>query len=292
MAEVSRIPIFADVSTGEQAAVAAAAEQLSGVLGQPVDCIFPDSLETAATDGPCILVTSLVADVEGPDAPWPETEARLRARYEALCQDPARVVFVCTVFRHVGRDLPPVEAKRRRVLIRRLNRLALELSRELGVMVADIDRDLSDIGGLAFETDYRLLGAYAPAAAGKSIALAIAHVGLDEFASFAAQEAVLEQLRAYQPPQAADTGPALLKTGGYLRTVRANKRVQTVEYADEPVDDDLAASQFKRLLSGGLSVKDVTALFRKAVATRGLKQSISLVFTGLWRVAGGRLARR
>jgi hypothetical protein len=290
MTQAVRIPVFAEGTGAERAAVAAAGTLLAEALGLEVECAFPGDL--AAVDGPAILVTVLSDAAERADEPWPQTEARLRARYEVLSQDPARAVFICTIFRHVGHDLPPDEAKRRRVRIRRLNLLALELSRELGVMVADVDRDLSDIGGLAFATDYRLAGPYAVHAAGRCIAMAIAHVGLDEFASIAAQDTALERLRAYQPPRAADAGPAPLKLGGYVRTVRANQRVQTVEYAEAPVDDELAATQFKRLLGGRIGVKDAAALLRKAVATRGVKQSATLVFNGLWRMAGGRLARR
>lgn len=293
MPDVSPIHVVALVSPGEGAAVLAGAELLKTALAQAaggqvaVACGLRDALDAPpVVDGPCILITSMASEVERADQPWPEAEARLRARYEALSQDPRRVVFVCTVFRHVSRDGEPTEAMRRRARIRRLNLLALELSRELGVMVADIDRDLADVGGLAFETDYRLSGPYAAAAAGKSIAMAVAHVGLDEFASFAIQEAALDLLRAYQPPQAADQGPAPLKIGGFVHTVRANQRVQTVEYAEEPADDAIAASHVKRLLSGKIGFKDATALLSEALAKRGVKGSAALLFSGLKRAAG------
>lgn len=300
MTSPSRIPIQALVTAGERPALARAAELLSGSLTQAgdglwtVDCTFPDSADAIrSAPGPSVVVTSLMAEVDLFDEPWPAAEARLRAQYEALCADDRRTVFVCTLLRHVSRELPFDEAQKRRIRIRRLNFLAVELSREIGLLVADVDRDLADIGALALQTDYRLQGPYASAAAGKSMAMALLLVGLDAFAPFEIQDAARERLKAYRPPQDAPAAPALLRVGGYVGSVRSRQRTQVVEYADAVADDTVVASNIKRLLSGKIGLHDAAAILKGAVAARGLRPAAARLLLGLKKAAGDAwLARR
>ena len=99
--------------------------------------------------------------------------------------------MICTIFRVVadrarlsrgGASLPLIER------IRRLNRLAAELSRETGCYVADIDRTMADVGARKTQADYRLSTPAAAEAAGHAIAWALLSGPLDDVVSPEVQE--------------------------------------------------------------------------------------------------------
>jgi hypothetical protein len=93
-------------------------------------------------------------------------------------------VFLCTLFRHV----PPFseaeggEARRLwlRQRIRRLNLLATDLSYSTGINIIDLDRTLAHLGAGPLQTDVRLGGERATAAAADTICGALLAAGLDD----------------------------------------------------------------------------------------------------------------
>jgi hypothetical protein len=206
MAEFNRFKVQALVTPDERAAVCNAVELLA--RGLTLADKVPGTLEYAfpaapagldQSPGPSIVVTSLIGEVGRVEEPWPDCEARLRLRYQELTAQPERAVYICTLLRYAQPDLPSASARLTR--IRRLNLLALNLSREMGVLVADIDRDLADIGARNLQTDYRLQGPYASQAAGKSLAMTMLLVGLDDLVPFELQEAARRLVKTFLPPQ-------------------------------------------------------------------------------------------
>ena len=275
------IPLKAVVDENEKAALIIAAEQigtsLTAAAGEPitVDCDFAVSLETLKSSRErSIVVTSLLREVENYKTPWPEVELRLRNDYEALMANPSAIVFVTTIFRHVAHPEGD-QARLMRIRIRRLDRFAAEISREFGVMVIDIDRDLADIGASKLRTDYRLTGQYAKPVAAKCIALAVISTGLDEYVSFEIQEAaklaVANDNLAQGIPPTTDVKPSnilSLGTGRHKQTVKTIVDTNTESHAGWLVH---------LLLSGQFGVGDAFSKLKGSIARRGLRASAIMI---------------
>jgi hypothetical protein len=270
------------VHENERAAVTLAAQTLADSLtkasGEPitVNCCFDESLQILKdSQDAAIVMTSLLSEADNFRQPWPEVESRLRADYEILAANPSTVVFVITVFRHV----PNLDAEQRellRVRIRRLGRLAAEISREFGVMVVDIDRDFADVGARRLQTDYRLGGEYAKLRAAKSIALAVISAGLDEYVPFEIQDAarliVTNDGLGYAAPIATEVKPSNLLS---LGTGRHRQAVKTIVDTNS---EGHAGWLVHLLLSGQISLGDAYAKLRGSIARRGLRASVSMLF--------------
>lgn len=174
------IVIAACLAPPELQAAEAALARLSAVLADAAGRAPQFALhaletpaEAAALSPNAILLT---LHPVRPADPWEAAAAALAERAEAAAgATEARVVF-CTLFRHVRRG-PQEAALRER--IRRLNRLAIELSRTAGAAVADIDRACAHVGARTLGTDYRLEGAPAQEVAGEAIAAALLAEALD-----------------------------------------------------------------------------------------------------------------
>lgn len=158
----------------QRAAMAAAAEMLSRYVGFALGADWPVFLRLIAPDDAeippgVVLVAALLEDSALHD-PIASTRARWAARigrYRAAGHDR---VLLCNLFRRVEDPTgegPGVEQ------IRRLNRMAIDLSREFGVEIVDIDRLFALCGGRSLDTDYRGGGGMAPRLAGHAIANAI-----------------------------------------------------------------------------------------------------------------------
>ena len=187
MSEIKPLSLEAIVDGAEHSAVIAAAELLSESLGRaaagapwPIQLNFrsPGSpLSGEAT--PSAVIVSLLPEVARVAEPIADTDARWRSYLDGLMAGGAPV-FVATVFRHVndrprdGRPSPTLER------IRRLNRMALDLSHDLGVGIVDIDRAFAHIGGRTLQTDYRLTGVLAAEVGGHTIAWSLLSFGLDD----------------------------------------------------------------------------------------------------------------
>jgi hypothetical protein len=186
MTAPSPITIEARIDPAEQAALIAGAEQLSehlsiaiGGPSWPVRLnLTPPGAPLAEGPAPHVIVTSMLPETQRLSDPMPVVEARWRAALERLTASGA-AVLVCTVFRHLAERPKDGAASPLLERVRRLNRLAVELSNAFGVGVIDFDRDLTHIGGRALRSDYRLTGVLAAEVAGHAVAWALLSVGLD-----------------------------------------------------------------------------------------------------------------
>jgi hypothetical protein len=178
------IMIEAEVAETERPAILAGAQQLAEALAAATGAEWPIQLrfwapgEAAATSAPgAVLVLSLLPEVAR-DEPFAETDSRWRTRLADLVMGSAPVLL-CTVFRHVAErrepDGPDIVER-----IRRLNRMAAELSHDFGVSIVDIDRAFAHIGGRTLQTDYRLGGRLAAEVGGHSLAWSFLALGLDD----------------------------------------------------------------------------------------------------------------
>ncbi|HEY3798150.1 MAG TPA: hypothetical protein VGL58_07330 [Caulobacteraceae bacterium] len=176
------VRLIAAVDPAERPAMAAAAQQLAEALTTGAGEAWQVSLATVAPgarfsgDGE-VVIASLLPEAARADEPIELTEARWRGRLIEL-GGWASAVTICTVFRLVS---DRGEAGRQTLQrIRRLNLMAVRLSHELGVGVADLDRALAWLGARRVGTDYRLRGsAIADEVAGHAVAWALLSCGLD-----------------------------------------------------------------------------------------------------------------
>jgi hypothetical protein len=178
------IMIEAEADEAERPAILAGAQQLAEALAAATGAEWPIHLrfwppgETVVISAPgAVLVLSLLPEV-GRDEPFAETEARWRARLADLVTGSAPVL-ICTVFRHVA-ERRSEDGARVIERIRRLNRMAAELSHDFGVSVIDIDRAFAHIGGRTLQTDYRLSGRLAAEVGGHVLAWTLLALGLDD----------------------------------------------------------------------------------------------------------------
>jgi len=166
--------VAATAHEDQRAAMAAAAEMLSRYVGFALGAEWPVFLRLIAPDDAeippgIVLVASLLEDGALHD-PIASTRARWVeriGRYRSAGHDR---ILLCNLFRRVegpAGEGPGIEQ------IRRLNRMAIGLSRELGVEIVDIDRLFALCGGRAIGADYRGGGEMAPRLAGHAIANAI-----------------------------------------------------------------------------------------------------------------------
>lgn len=160
----------------------------AGVQNWPVRVQFQSvDTEASASPPPSVIVTSLLPEVGRAIEPIDETETRWRI-YLARLQANGTPVFVRNVFRCVhdrkptGRAMPILER------IRRLNRMAITLSHDLGAGVIDIDRDCAHIGGQFLQTDYRLGGILAAQVSGHAVVWSLLSIGLDGIVDLEVQE--------------------------------------------------------------------------------------------------------
>jgi hypothetical protein len=191
------------ISRAEGPALTAAGQQLSACLGAAVGQAWPIQLglrgavSEIETEAPgTVIVASLLVGAEQVDDPWATAEASWRERVHALLALGPPLI-ICTIFRVVvGRarlspaGAPPPVLER----IRRLNRLALELSRQTGCYVADIDRAMAHLGGRALQADYRLASQPAAEVAGHTLAWTLLSGPLDDIVP----PEIQEQARAHQ----------------------------------------------------------------------------------------------
>lgn len=132
---------------GQRAAMLAAGEQFSYCIGTALGADWPVRLRLIGLDDAEIppgvaLIAAPLEDLTSP-APIAATEARWVARiarYRAAGHDR---ILLCNLFRRAGADAGAVGGIER---VRRLNRLAIELSRRLGVEIVDVDRLLGLCG--------------------------------------------------------------------------------------------------------------------------------------------------
>ncbi len=275
------IPIRARVHANERSAITTMARTLQEHLAQAaaepaaVTCSFAESFsDLQKPHEPSIIITSLLLETDDYEEDWSEQEGRLRTRYAALAEDAASIVFVTTVFRHISEG-DAAQRETLRLRIRRLNRLAADLSREYGIMVIDLDRDLADIGGRRLKTDYRLGGEYAEQMAARSMARAIVSAGLDNHVPFELQiplqEALAKEQISFLPPVATEVAPS------NVLVLKSGRQKQVVKTIVNTNSESHAGWLFYLLLHGKYSFKDAFMKLKGSIARRGLRASILML---------------
>lgn len=191
------IVVDAAVAEAERPLVAAAAKLLADAFaaaGDParVELNWRDGLAALdAARAPTIAIASMQLELDRGDEPLEATAARWRERLDALVRGGVPLVVVCTVFRHAGEPLPARAAgapPSRIERIRRLDRLAIELSHDTGARVADLDRVVAHIGARRIGADHRLANPVAAEFAAWTIVRAALAGGLDDLAAPQVQE--------------------------------------------------------------------------------------------------------
>lgn len=278
------IPIRALVHANERSAITTMARTLQQHLTQAaaepaaVTCSFAESFsDLQKPHEPSIIITSLLPETDNYQGDWAALEGRLRTRYAALAEDATSIVFITTVFRHVSEG-DAAQRELLRLRIRRLNLLAADLSREYGIMVIDLDRDLADIGGRRLQTDYRLGGEYAEQMAARSMARAIVSAGLDNHVPFELQiplqEALAKEQISFLAPVTTEVAPS------NVLVLRSGRQRQTVATIVSTNSESHAGWLFYMLLSGKYSFKDAFLKWKSSVARRGLRASIMMIWAG------------
>jgi hypothetical protein len=184
MSEHATIMLAGEVDDAERAALNSAAAQLSECLSGAGKEAYPVSVQFSAPYGssvttPTAVMLSLLPEVRHTNEPIGECDRRWRDRLIRL-QSSGVPLFVLNVFRHVRErnregDIAPILER-----IRRLDRMAADLSHDFGVGIIDIDQAFANVGGRILDTDYRLTGPLAARLAGHTIARTLLSFGLDD----------------------------------------------------------------------------------------------------------------
>ena len=280
------IEIAAYVAESERPISERAAEEIARVVsaasGEAIACRcrFIESMdELAGLDGRAIAVMSLLRDVDSAES-WSATEQRLRDVSAALVAREAPA-FICTVFRHIGPSddgAADVERLRR---VRRLNLLAMELSRATGAYVVDLDRALCDIGALRLKTTYRLGGRLALEQAAYVLASSLVTDGLEGLVPVdvcGGASAILDSTRPPLDDGSATTEVTLLPSAvpiGNGRRTRSAKPILVTVQASR-VDTAL-----QNVLRGSIGPREIGARLLRAVRQRGLRRTTNLLAAGL-----------
>lgn len=168
------MPVTAIVSDAERAGIAAAGQQLAEALSAGSGVAWQVRLHFASFEDGDIppeaaIVTSLHHDVDGAE-PVDRIAERWQARIRRHRAAGHGRILLCNLFRHVQEPSPAGITIER---LRRLNQLAINLSRTAGIEIVDVDRLLALFGARAIETDYRCDSAAARRLVGHAIAAAI-----------------------------------------------------------------------------------------------------------------------
>ena len=168
--------------------------------------------------------------------------------------------------------------------IRRLNLLAAEMSREIGLFVIDLDRVFADAGARRFQTDYRLMGNATAEMAGHFMALTLIANGVDAVAPFEVQDAAREFLVSGRPAipgvDPALGGLTLKKDIVSLGQGRRRQKVAAVAYT---VEDNYAGWLVGQILRGSIGPGEAMQRLVHAVRRRGVKESAAMLASGLFR---------
>jgi hypothetical protein len=193
-----RVVVEAAFTEAERPIVAAVDGQLAACLaaasGAPwdIDVRRRDRIDSVdARDGPTLAIASLATELGNVDESLASIGARWHERLASLVQDGVPAVIVCTVFRRAAAPLPtrgPVASAPPIERIRRLDRLAVDLSQATGAWVADLDRVFAHFGARQLEADPRTGGAIAAEVAAWTIVSTAFATGLDDLLALDAQE--------------------------------------------------------------------------------------------------------
>lgn len=284
---MTRIQIAAFVTENERLALSSGGGLLSRALeaeGAALDyAAVSSSAELSQAAAGTIRLMSMATQLASVDTPWAEVQAELSAWISDIAGtgDP---VLVATVFRCITAEQDP--EGRLLTRIRRLNLLAAELSREFGVFVVDLDRVLTDIGGMALDTDYRLQGKLAADVAGQALAMCVATNALDLYIPFEAQERTLAYLRAHDQA----VHPEAVLTPANLMSMGSGRRRQRVSTNTDAVQEDQVRWLIDQVLKRKIGLGEASQKLLMAVRRRGARESFTLLAAGMARLIGRRRA--
>lgn len=284
---MTRIQIAAFVTENERLALSSGGGLLSRALeaeGAALDyAAVSSSAELSQAAAGTIRLMSMATQLASVDTPWAEVQAELSAWISDIAGtgDP---VLVATVFRCITAEQDP--EGRLLTRIRRLNLLAAELSREFGVFVVDLDRVLTDIGGMALDTDYRLQGKPAADVAGQALAMCVATNALDLYIPFEAQERTLAYLRAHDQA----VHPEAVLTPANLMSMGSGRRRQRVSTNIDAVQEDQVRWLIDQVLKRKIGLGEASQKLLMAVRRRGARESFTLLAAGMARLIGRRRA--
>jgi len=284
---MTRIQLAALVTEDERLMLASGEGFLNAAL-EAEACDLGSTAVTAPADlsqGPAgtIRLISLATQLASIDTPWADVQAELYAWISDIAGtgDP---VLVTTIFRCIPAGADPEGKLLTR--IRRLNLLATELSREFGVFVVDLDRVLTDIGGVALDTDYRLRGRLAADVAGQALALCVATNALDLYMPFEAQERTVAYLNAHDQAVRAEA----VLTPANLMSMGSGRRRQRVSTNTDAVQEDQVRWLIDQVLKRKIGLGEASQKLIMAVRRRGAKESFTLLAAGMARLIGRRRA--
>jgi hypothetical protein len=287
MSSTAPIVMGARVVAVERPIIELAVRQLEASLnaasasGFSIRIEFIDPETVAPPVGARIVLISLRAEAIRLAEPWLETERRLRGQCKALLDNNA-IVFVCAVFRHVspGHDM----SREKRIRIRRLNLLVTEISRETGLFVIDLDRELADIGANNLKTDYLLAGPLATAVAANCIAKTVLSYGLDDYVPFEIQDGAKPLLEHYRPTIVNSEMSASQERPLNFIATGSGRRTQIVSTVVDTDQNRHAGALVQLFLRRQISIQEALAKLRQSVARRGLRSSSALFLAGIRQV--------
>lgn len=248
-----------------------------------------DATPTADQQGARLVIESLLPEVERFADPWSASEARVRARIDHRAA-PDQLLYLMTVFRSVAADEDPATAAAKRVRIRRLNRLAVELSHQTGASIIDLDRALADVGAHALGTDFRLRGESAIEASARCIADAWLATALDDRVTATKLDAARIHLAGLARAWS-EAGAALASaTDLNMVAIRSSSGLtRSAQFFSTP--ESRISLHLRALASGKISPSDALARLLRAVRHHGLRRCTMLMWNGM-TVAVVSLARR
>jgi hypothetical protein len=291
MSEPVTISIKSVVGDNEWAPFGLAAkllqDNLSTAVGETISvhCQFEPSVESLnGVDKGTIVIVSMLPEVANFREPWTSVEARWRERCRALMSADGAVVFLCTVFRWVPFDDAAASSRLKR--IRCLNLMAAELSRETGVFVIDLDRDLADIGAVQLQTDYRLGGQRVVDFVASSIALAVVSMGLSEDIPLDIQEVAKLAIAEARPSPGGDVMTEVKPSN--VIAMGGGRRKQIVASVVDTNSERHVGRLFRLLFTGKFSFGEALAKLRGSIARRGLWSSSLMMFAAIRHAMRGR----
>ena len=274
-----RLSILALATVEENAAIGMAMTRVSEVVleaGAPAFAVTTATLSEAAGLSADLAIASMLPEAEAAEEPWPTTEHRLRKAIAGLRKN-VHKLYICTVFRHAAG--PDGRAKLAR--IRKLNLLALELSRETGAFIVDLDRMLADAGARSYEADYRLTSPLATEAVAREIVRTLVATGFDAAYPRPAQYGLSEMLDGWRPPRATPPGATTCPWSDPLARNAAAIR------ADFSTLDDQAAFALRRLVRGQIPSREGFRLAASMIRKHGVKSAMTTAWRGARRLLGG-----
>jgi hypothetical protein len=169
------LPLNVIAGETERDLILAAANRLSLCLSDGAAPGWPIRIQFVGPDAPLpqepamATLVSLAIETGSASAPSDAVASAWQHRAERWSASGAPVLLL-NLFRYVA---DPAERRALSSQLRRLNLLAIELSRTTGAAIVDIDRAFALIGGRTLDTDYRCRGDFAIAVAAQAIVAAL-----------------------------------------------------------------------------------------------------------------------